>query len=98
MKRNNKNGKILVNNIVMLFLVLSVLGIFLNFSSAKEEMPLIEYEVSSNDTLWNISANICKKSDKENLNVQNVIKEIKKINNLQSSNIYEGQTLNLPVY
>lgn len=95
---NKKSGKILVKNIVILFFVLSVIGLFLNSLNAKEELKLKEYQVSSNDTLWNISSSICNKSSKTDLNIQSVIKEIKKINNLKSNNIYEGQILNLPIY
>ena len=38
------------------------------------------------------------KRQQEYLNVQNVIIEIKNINNLESSEIYLGQELNVPIY
>ena len=53
--------------------------------------------VSSNDTLWNIAKDICNNSS-EDLNVQNIVIEIKNINELKSSEIYLGQTLEIPIY
>lgn len=98
MKKNRRNGKVVIKNVVILFMILSALGAFMTFSSAKEEKQSYEYVVLESDTLWNISADICKKSDDNNLNVQKIVKEIKKLNNLDNSNIYEGQTIKLPIY
>ena len=52
--------------------------------------------VQKEDTIWSIANNICKNNEK--LNIQNVIIEIKQINDLSNSDIYIGQILNIPVY
>jgi LysM repeat protein len=46
--------------------------------------------VSKGDTLWSIASEL-------NGNIRENIYEIKKINNLKTSYIYEGQELQLPI-
>lgn len=98
MKNKRRNGKVLIKNIVILFIILSVLGTLMTFSNAKEEISISEYTVVQNDTLWDIASKICEDSDRDDLNIKKVIKQIKKINSLDSNNIYSGQTIELPVY
>ncbi len=100
MKKQSKKNNIknLVNNIVILFIIFSVFGIFTSFNMGKRQVETKELVIESEDTIWNIASNVCSKSDNENLNVQNVVIEIKEINNLTNSQIYEGQVLNIPVY
>ena len=83
MKRNNKNGRIVVKNVIKLFLVVVLIGTFLGFSNAKSEIVTKDYTVFEND---------------KDLNIQSVIKTIKDINNLENSNIYEGEVIKIPVY
>lgn len=78
--------------------LLFVIGIFL-FSQncvANKQIQMKEVYINNNDTLWSIAGKICEKDD--SLNIQNVIIDIKKINNLENSNIYVGQTLFIPEY
>lgn len=98
MKRNNKNGRIVVKNVIKLFLVVVLIGTVLGFSNAKSEIVTKDYTVFENDTLWNIANKICQKSEDKDLNIQSVIKTIKDINNLENSNIYEGEVIKIPVY
>lgn len=100
MKKQSKKNNIkkLVNNIVILFIIFSVFGIFTSFNMGKRQVETKELVIESEDTIWNIASNVCSKSDNENLNVQNVVIEIKEMNNLTNSQIYEGQILNIPVY
>ncbi len=98
MKNNRKSGKIVIKNIMILFAIFTLLGTCLNIAVAKKEFVTKEYVVCQNDTLWNISSKICKKSSDKNLKIQNVIKDIKTINNLSNTDIYEGEIIKLPVY
>lgn len=82
--------------VLFIFLCLICFGIFTNFGVGKKYTSTYEIEVNSSDTIWNIANDICK--DNKELNVQNVVIEIKNINNLSTSNIYVGQTLSLPIY
>jgi hypothetical protein len=49
-------------------------------------------KVQKGDTLWNIAGDYCKNGD-----IRRFIYEIKKINNLSDSQIYEGDDLKIPV-
>lgn len=82
--------------VLFIFLCLICFSIFTNFGVGKKYTSTYEIEVNSSDTIWNIANDICK--DNKELNVQNVVIEIKNINNLSTSNIYVGQTLSLPIY
>ena len=68
-----------------------------NFTFGTKHIDTKSVTVESNDTLWKIAEEICNSSS-ENLNVQNIVLEIKSINNLKSSNIYSGQVLEVPIY
>ena len=57
----------------------------------------LNINTKKNDTLWNISKDVCNKSN-ENLDIQNVVRDIKYRNKLSDSDIYVGQVLEIPVY
>lgn len=104
MKRKNKKSlkvvskkRFILNTLVILFMIILV-SFFTTKSFGKKEIHTYEYTVSSTDTLWNISNVVCKNSDDKNINIQNVIKDIKSRNNLSDSDIYVGQVLNIPIY
>ena len=90
-----KSNRFLVN-IVFIFILLCIYGIGTNFDFGKKAPITNEIIVSQNDTIWNIANDICK--EHKDLNIQNIIIEIKELNNLKSSDIYLGQVLNIPVY
>lgn len=84
-------------NISIIILVCLISIVFFNQNClAKKQLAMKQVCVNNNDTLWSIAGNICDKN--ESLNIQNVIIDIKKINNLDNSNIYVGQTLFIPSY
>lgn len=85
------NSKRIFQNIVILVIIFITISMFLNVSLGKEEIVTKTFFVDSGTTLWDIANNICREN--QDLNVQNVIIQIKKLNNLQSSMIYEGQKL-----
>lgn len=82
--------------VLFIFICLVCFGIFTNFNSGRKHTSTYEFKVQSSDTIWNIASSICQ-NDKS-LNVQNVVIEIKNLNNLNTSDIYVGQTLELPIY
>lgn len=102
-KRNKKKVKIISKkrffiNIFIIFLILICISFFTSKSFGRREVHTYEYLVSSSDTLWNISKIVCKNSNDNNLSIQNVIKDIKIRNNLNESDIYVGQVLQIPIY
>lgn len=94
-RKNKKSNKFVVN-ILLILSVLFVFTLFTNFNLANKQIKTNQIIVQSEDTIWNLAKKVCK--NKENLNIQNIVIEIKKINNLESSDIYVGQVLNIPVY
>ena len=99
--KNNKRRKNVVKrkgkiSILMLAICLITISFISQKCIAEKQIEVKEITISEYDTLWNIASGICENN--ENLNIQNVIIEIKKINNLDSSNIYVGQQLFIPIY
>lgn len=90
-KRRKSNFKKIFQNIFILVVIIIAISMFLNVSLGKDQLTTKTLVVESGATLWNIANNICK--DNADLNVQNVILHIKKLNSLQNSMIYEGQEL-----
>lgn len=94
-KRGNRfrknNTKRIFQNIVILLIIFVAISMFLNVSLGSQKLTTKTLVVDSGTTLWNIANKISEGNP--NLNVQNVIIQIKKLNNLQSSIIYEGQEL-----
>ena len=97
MKRYSINLKRVMMNICIVFIMLVIFNIVSNFAFGKKHIDTKSVTIANNDTLWSIANSICTEAD-ENLNVQNVVIEIKNINNLKSSTIYSGQEINVPIY
>lgn len=85
-----KNKKRFVASILLVILVVFT---FLYFTSAYgyKEVSYISVYVNKGDTLWDIA-----KKYKRNGDIREYIKEIKRINNLKSGTIYEGDILMVP--
>ncbi len=100
MKKNrinrNKGISKRIKIVLFIFTLLMIFTFFSSFQMGKNKLQTYDIVVDNSDTIWNIAKNICKKNS--NLNIQNVVIEIKEINNLSSSDIYVGQTLSLPIY
>ena len=97
MKRYRVNYKRVCTNIIVLALIFMLFNAFTNVTFGSRNIQTKTIRVDRNDTLWSIASDICDSSNEE-LNVQNVIIKIKKINNLTDSTIYYGQELNVPIY
>ena len=86
-----KNLKRFIISMTILFTIISFLCSLL--TNKVFSYTVSEYEkivVSKGDTLWSIASEL-------NGDIRENIYEIKKINNLKTSYIYEGQELQLPI-
>lgn len=97
MKKYRLNIKRIMMNICIILIMLIICNIISNYTFGNKHIETKSITVASNDTLWKIAKDVCNEST-EDLNVQNIIIEIKNINNLKSSNIYSGQVLEIPIY
>ena len=97
MKRYTLNMKRILSNICIILMFIIVMNFISNFTFGNKHIDTKAVTVASNDTLWKIAEDVCNNSSEE-LNVQNIVIEIKNINNLKSSNIYSGQILEIPIY
>ncbi len=90
----------LIRMIVILISLICVI-IFLSNNqtySNTEERYKIEY-VTKGETLWEIAENEIKENSYfKNKNIQNVILEIKRQNNMTTSDLKEGMKLKIPIY
>ena len=79
--------------LTMLFIVLVGMLVMSNTfaSNEKVETKEIEYVVCKGDTLWKIA----ERYKLENQDPREYIYEVKKLNNMASATIYEGQTIKI---
>lgn len=99
MKRAKKyriNGKRLLVNILFILGLFIIFNLLTSQIFGKKEIKTTDITIKSGDTLWGISSNICKKNS--SLNIQEVIYDIKEINNLSSNEIIEGNVIQVPIY
>lgn len=97
MKRYKLNMKRIMTNICIVLMFIIVMNFISNFTFGNKHIETKSVTVANNDTLWKIAEDVCNNSS-EDLNVQNIVIEIKNINSLKSSNIYSGQVLEIPIY
>ena len=79
----------------VLFLLLALTTIFLlldNQVSAGEPQAVVEYVVQPGDTLWSIADG----SSTSDVDVREVIADLRELNNLRTSSLQIGQRLSLP--
>lgn len=91
-----KNLKKMIKNILFILVLIFLFKTVISYQLAKTEYQTYNYTVNANDTLWNIASNICSKN--KDIYIRKVITDIKEINNMSESVIYEGQTIMLPIY
>lgn len=92
------NLKRISMNILIILSIFLVFGIISSVGYGKREVNTYEVQVTGYDTIWNLAESVCKKAPDQNLNVQNIVIQIKNLNDLETSDIYEGQTLKIPDY
>lgn len=91
------NKKKFIRSILTLILILLVaFTFFIQLFSEKENVKSseIEYTISRGERLWDIAEEY-KRPDQD---IREYIYEIKKLNNMDTSTVYEGQTIKIIVY
>lgn len=78
--------------IISTFVVALVLLLASSVMAAGPEPTTVDYRVRAGDTLWNIAGEVAPGDD-----IRGVVSEIRDLNDLDSSLIYPGQILVVPV-
>lgn len=95
MKKNNKRIKTMRNNIIILFIAIFMLHLLFTNIFANKDLDTKEYVVMRGETLWSIAEGLY---SEENSDIQKIVYDIKDVNNMTESIVYEGQTISIPVY
>ena len=90
----NKKRFISSVGMLILFITLIIMMIFSFIKIPKYEETYQKLIICEDDTLWNIAD----KYKKPGQDVREYIYEIKKLNNMESATIYEGQELTIIIY
>lgn len=79
---------------LIILTVFVVIAIILSWILSANSKPIIhmEYTVSDGDTLWEIADKFTDESD----DVRNMIYEIRRINKLETAEIYPGEVIIIP--
>ena len=93
-KRRNNNPILGIGITILLTIIM--IFVFSNNVNGNKYLETKNIVVSSNDTLWTIAKNICDKN--ESCQLYSVIKDIKDLNDIKDSVIYEGQVLKVFKY
>lgn len=89
MRIRNKT-KFIRSMAIVIFLLLALFNISVAKSN-KEEAEIIDYTISRGETLWSIAEE--NKAEKED--IRQYIYDIKKLNNMTDSAVYEGQIIQI---
>ena len=93
------NVKKFVRTISILLTILLSIIIFSNKTYSKVEVGYKEECIVVGDTLWNISKQEAQYNKYfENKDIREIVNEIKKTNNLENLDLYEGQKIRIPIY
>lgn len=97
MKIVNKSKFIKTTSILALIICLII--IFSKTTYSKVEIKYKESYIYKGDTLWTIAKNEIENNKYfENKDIREVVNELKTINNLSTSSLYEGDKLKIPQY
>lgn len=97
MKIVNKSKFIKTTSILALIICLII--IFSKTTYSKVEIEYKENYIYKGDTLWTIAKNEIENNKYfENKDIREVVNELKTINNLSTSSLYEGDKLKIPQY
>ena len=97
MKIVNK-GKFIKTNLILIIIVGAIIGFTTNTYSKVETKYKEEY-IYAGDTLWSIAKEELENNKYfEGKDIRYVVDELKKVNNLSSSNLSEGDKIKIPNY
>ena len=93
------NLKKFIRSIVFILLVIFILSlIFAKGSLSHKKVEYKKIYISNGDTLWSIASELqSNNSYYKNKDIRYIIDDVKKLNNLESSNLIVGQQLMIPV-
>lgn len=80
--------------IVIFITIITTVCISTIFNKSKYDMGTIDYIVLKKDTLWNIA----ERYKMPGQDTRDYIDKIKKLNNMKTATIYEGQVLTIIIY
>ena len=93
------NVKKFVRTISILLTILLSIIIFSDKTYSKVEVGYKEECIVVGDTLWNISKQEAQYNKYfENKDIREIVNEIKRTNNLENLDLYEGQKIRIPIY
>ena len=92
------NYNVVIRNIIIMIVMIVLANTFLFPIIGEGEIPTKSIVVANNDTLWAVASDVIKDSNDDTLNINKVMHEIKELNDMNDSNIYVGQVLQIPVY
>ncbi len=82
--------KFIRSTTILVFLLLAIFNISIAKSN-KEEAEIVDYTISRGETLWSIAEE--NRAEKED--IRQYIYDIKKLNNMTDSTVYENQTIKI---
>ena len=82
--------KFIRSTAILIFLLIALFNVSIAKSN-KEEAEIVEYTISRGETLWSIAEE--NKAERED--IRQYIYDIKKLNNMTDSTVYEGQTIQI---
>lgn len=93
------NRKKFVKSVIILLIILYVILTFAKNTYSKVDIKYKEDYIYAGDTLWTIAKqeSIYNKYF-ENKDIREIVNELKDINNLQDSNLIEGDKIKIPIY
>ena len=93
------NKRKFIRTISVLMLIFIGLLILTKNTYSKGETAYKENYIYSGDTLWSVAREEIQNNEYfENKDIRDVVYEIKKVNNLDSADLFDGQKIKIPTY
>lgn len=93
------NKRKFIRTISIIIIIIGIAIIFSTNTYSKVEVTYKENYIYSGDTLWSIAEQEAQDNKYfENKDIREIVNELKNINDLLDSNLYEGAKIKIPVY
>lgn len=97
MKKSNMKKRRRRTYTILAGIVILVTVLFNTTSLSSTQINYVDYTVSSNDTLWSIAQTIQENNINYNrTDIREIVYEIKKMNNMTTSEIFVNDTIIIP--